>query len=362
MLPGRASLLILMSTFATACANAAGDPGSAIGDAAPPDAGASADSAADVPSGPSFDGSFGTTDAAEAAPPMKCAAPPTPADPMKVTLAPTFAGTYTPYVLGPVPGVPPSLLGGCVLAYKDPNTLYVATSSESQSGAIYAVPLKREPCGHIVGFAGNATLMATTPYVDANLLYGPNHVLFYSMWPVNQMSELLPNTSAPAYTVMLSTVGVGGGGPGGIGFVPPNLQDPGGLRAVTWPDGYWYHLTYAAQQQTYAITGSMQTTTLPNGPGGFAYVPAGSPKFAKQSLITDEWNIDKVVVYEVDPLGDPVVATRTEFFTNFPKPWGAYFEDTTGDFLFLDWGGEAVDQVYIVQGFAKPPPPPPPPK
>jgi hypothetical protein len=72
-----------------------------------------------------------------------------------------------------------------VLAYDDPNTLYVATSSESSSGAIYAVPLNRDSCGHIVGFAGNATLVANTPYVDANLLYGPNNVLFYSMWPVN---------------------------------------------------------------------------------------------------------------------------------------------------------------------------------
>ena len=357
----RASLLGLVAALAAACANSGGNPD--VGDAgqgSPLDAAAEQPPADDGGGGPSFDASFG--EAGEAAPPMKCQAPPMAADPTKVQLAPTFAGAYTTYVLGPVPGVPPSLLGGCVLAYNDPNTLYVATSSESMSGAIYAVPLKREPCGHIVGFAGNATLLATTPYVDANLLYGPKNVLFYSMWPVNQLSELLPNGNAPTYTVMLASVGVGGGGPGGIGFVPPNLQDPGGLRAVTWPDGFWYHLAYGAQGQTYAITGSTQTVTLPNGPGGFAYVPAGSPKFAKQSVITDEWNADKVVVYEVDQVGDPVVATRTEFFTLFPKPWGAYFEAATGDFLFLDWGGEAVDQVYIVQGFSKPPPPPPPPK
>jgi hypothetical protein len=136
------------------------------------------------------------------------------------------------------------------------------------------------------------------------------------------------------------------------------LQDPGGLRAVTWPDGYWYHLTYTSQPPNYAITGSMQTVTLPNGPGGFAYVPAGSPKFTQQSIITDEWSAGKVVVYEVDPQGDPIIATRTEFFTQFPSPWGAYFEAATGDFLFLDWGGEALDQVYIVQGFSAPPPPP----
>ena len=39
--------------------------------------------------------------------------------------------------------------------------------------------------------------------------------------------------------------------------------------------------------------------TLPNGPGGFGYIPNGSPQFPKQSLITPEWSGDKVVVYEV---------------------------------------------------------------
>src|SRR5262249_3403058 len=156
--------------------------------------------------------------------------------------------------------------------------------SEDQSGQIAAVPLKRDACGHIVGFAGNATVVANTPYVDANLLWGPNGVLFYSQWPENKLSELLPNQMAPAYTVDLSTVGLTGSSAGGIGFAPPNLGDPGGLRAVTWPEGSWYHLAYAAENATYKITSATKTATLTGGPGGFAYVPQGSPGFTKQSL------------------------------------------------------------------------------
>lgn len=72
-------------------------------------------------------------------------------------------------------------------------------------------------------------------------------------------------------------------------------------------------------------------------------VPAGSPGFANQSLIVAEWRaadptLDRVAVYDVDPMGDPMVATRREFFHKFLRPWGAYFEPITGDYLFLSWG------------------------
>jgi len=323
---------------------------------------AAPDAGGDSPPPTLGDASFAPGDVVVEALPQ-CGAPTTPTSSTDVVMDPVFANDYRSFVLGPVPGIPPSRLGGCVIDANDPNALLVGVESEAPSGAIYSVPLQREPCGHIVGFAGNATLVATTPYVDANLLYGPNQVMFYSEWPVNQLSEILPQHSTPSYNIDLSSIGVGGGGPGGIGFVPPNLGDPGGLRAVTWPDGYWYHLTYAANsQQTFDITASTQTATLPNGPGGFGYVPKGSPQFANQSLITPEWSGDKVVVYEVDNMGDPLSQTRREFFNKFPKPWGAYFEPKTGDFLFLTWAANGTDQIYIVQGFTQPPPPPPPPK
>ena len=51
----------------------------------------------------------------------------------------------------------------------------------------------------------------------------------------------------------------------------------------------------------------------------------------------------------------PLERTRKDFFTAFPRPWGAYFEPLTGDYLFLTWG-DAMDRVFIIQGFMPPPP------
>ena len=109
-----------------------------------------------------------------------------------------------------------------------------------------------------------------------------------------------------------------------------------------------------------SVTGVTPTVTLPNNPGGFAYVPAGSPGFAAQSIIVAEWRQsghadDRVAVYEADAQGDPIIATRREFMSAFPRPWGAYFEPVTGDYLFLSWG-LGTDRVYVVQGFVPPPP------
>jgi hypothetical protein len=297
-----------------------------------------------------------------------CQAPPTPAG-AEATLAPEYAAHYTAYELGPVPGVPEPL-GGCTVHFSDPSTLLIAGASELPSGAIYSIGVEREPCGHIVGFVGTATQVAATPYVDANLVYDANDLLFYTGWPVFELSQLLPSAASPAVTTDLVALGVdaiGDQGPGGVGLVPSPLGGAGELRIVTWPAGRWYHVDISPNGNLYDVNAATLTTTIPNNPGGFAYVPAGSPGFPNQSLIVAEWRVsspadDKVATYEVDAQGDPLPATRKEFFTTFPRPWGAYFEPVTGDYLFLTWGESGPDRVYIVQGFAPPPPPPPPPE
>jgi hypothetical protein len=271
-------------------------------------------------------------------------------------------GVYQVYDLGVVPGMPPGHLGGCVIKHDDPNTLLIAGDSEAPSGGIYSIGLERGPCGHIIGFNGTATLVATTPYVDANLVYGPSDVLFYTQWPVNQISQLLPGSIQPDVTLDCAGIGVvNSGSVAGFGFVPPELMAAGEPRTVTWANGDWYRLTLSGGGPTFTLSNAVKIATLPGGPGGFAYVPAGSPGFDAPSLILAEWSVDTVATYEVDPSGDPIPATRKDFFTTFPRPWGAYFEPNTGDYLFLTWGS-LPDRVYIVQGFALPPPPPPPPR
>jgi hypothetical protein len=276
-----------------------------------------------------------------------------------VALAPAFAGLYTVHDLGPVPGVP-NPLGGTVIKSTDQNTLLVAGGSESASGAIYAIGVERDPCGQISGFVGTATQVAATPYVDANLTYVGDDLLLYTEWPQNHLSQLAGAAAAPDRRTDLATVGLAAtdSGPGGLGRVPPGLASAGELRLVTWPGGRWAHVATTPDGNLIEIANVTEQLALPNEPGGFAYVPAGSPGFANQSVIVAEWRfdstLDRVAVYEVDQMGDPIVGTRQEFFSKFPRPWGAYFEPVTGDYLFLSWG-TGMDRVYVVRGFVAPP-------
>ena len=287
----------------------------------------------------------------DASPP--CYPPENPAGP-DVVLAPPFDNSYAAYDLGQIPGVPASsVLGGCVISYYDENVLLIAVDSESPSGAIYAVPVVRNACDHIIAFEGTSEKVADTPHIDANLAYGPNNVLFYSQWPVNMISQLLPGASSPSSTTDLAALGVGGGGPGGLGFVPPSLPAAGELRILTWSAGYWYQLSYTPSGDVFTISSPLHTATVANGPGGFAYVPEGSPGFSVQSIIMAEWSNNTVAVYEANSQGDPIEDTRRPFFSAFPRPWGAYFEPETGDYIFLSWG-TGTDRVYIVQGFSRP--------
>src|SRR5688572_30727064 len=278
-----------------------------------------------------------------------------------VQLAMPFDTLYKVYDLGAPPGVPSSL-GGTVVRPADKNKLLIAGASETSGGAIYEIGVKRNACNHIIGFDGTATLVANTPYVDANLVYVANDLLLYTEWPQYTLSQIAGAATMADRRTDLRMLGMpdsGDSGPGGLGVVPPGLASAGELRLVTWPGGRWYHVASAPDGNLVAVSSITEMATLPNQPGGFAYVPAGSPGFTVQSLIVAEWRsdstLDRVAVYDVDASGDPVVASRREFFLRFPRPWGAYFEPVTGDYMFLSWGS-GDDHLYIVQGFVPPPP------
>ncbi|MBZ5713900.1 hypothetical protein [Nannocystis pusilla] len=289
--------------------------------------------------------------------PVDCSdEPPIPAGP-DVVLAPEFAEFYKTYELGQVPGIPTdSRLGGCVISNTDPNVLLVAGDSETATGKVWAIEVVRGNCDHIVNFKGVAQVVAETPYVDANLALVESGLLFYTAWPVNQISQLLPGQMAPGVTTDMAALGVENS-VSGLGFVPPGFADAGGMRTITWPGGKWYHLDRTANGNTFDLANAQQTAALLFGPGGFAYVPDGSPGFEVDHLIVSEWSAGTVGVYQVDDQGDPLPASRKDFYLDFPSPWGAYFEPLTGDFMFLTWGA-GQDRIYIVQGFEPPPPVP----
>lgn len=274
----------------------------------------------------------------------------------EVVFSPEFAPLYAVYELGPPPSVP-NPLGGTVILRDHVDELLIVGASEYATGAIYRVPIRRDACGHIVGFEGSSTRLGDAPYADANLLQTSDGAsLLYTGWSVSEFSQWSLTTYAPLWTVSLPTLGLAGDSAGGFGQVPRALPGRGGYRIVGWPDGRWHEFSLASDAGTWSVTGVTYTgTALSRGPGGFAYVPAGSPGFPRQSIILAEWSVGSVAVYEVDDDGNPEAASRRDFFSSFPRPWGAYFEPETGDFLFLTWGRPGQpDSLFVVQGFERP--------
>lgn len=278
-------------------------------------------------------------------------APCTPAP--DITILPPFNVAYVACDLGSIPGDPGGNYGGMTLHPADANTMLVGLSSESPSGGIYAIAVERHPDGHIVRFSGTARWLASAPYVDANLVVGFDaaDLVLYTGWPTFLYSQYRLGETAPFSELDLRTVGLSGSSPGGLAFVPRGFSGAGGLRAVGWPDGEWYHLEYTFTGRSYDVTGVTATTTLPNGPGGIAYVPRGSPLIPDPSVMLAEWPATRVVLYTVDAAGDPVPTTRQEFLTGFGGSWGAYFEPVTGDYFFVGWESR---RVIVVRGFVPP--------
>jgi len=291
---------------------------------------------------------------------------PTPAG-ADAVLAPEYQADYIAYDLGPVPkdggGVLPRL-GGLVVFPDDPLMAYVVGPSEVEAAELHVIPLERGPCGHIIGFGGGAVKLLGAPFLDL-MTNGPKGLVFISHYPNSLLSQLVPGEAALASTIALGPLGVESTwSPGGINFVPPGYPDAGMLRIMGYPYlqnislmASWYRADISFNGISYDISPVKKTVELPGGPGGFAYIPKGSPGFPDQRIMVTEWltNPQAVASYAVDDQGDPIVDTHKPFFTSFIKPWGSYFEPTTGDYIFLQWEAQP-DHVYIVQGFVPPPP------
>lgn len=287
---------------------------------------------------------------------------PMPAGPEAV-LAQEYVGTYFAYDLGPVPklggGVLPRL-GGLVISPKEPNLLYIVGPSEVPEAQLHQIFVERGPCGHIVGWAGEATPVLSAPYLDL-MANGPKGVVFLSHYPTKKLSQYLPGAMSLASTIDLTPLGQNQS-PGGINFVPAGFPDAGMLRVMGFPidhvgPGSWSRADITYNGDHYEIGALTKTVDVPYGPGGFSYIPAGSPLFPEQRIMVTEWlsNPRGVSSYAVDADGDPIVETRKPFFESFVKPWGSYFEPETGDYMFLQWENQP-DHVFIVQGFVPPPP------
>jgi hypothetical protein len=273
----------------------------------------------------------------------------TDADCPPFTVDDAFDDEYRVFDLGPAPGVPP--LYGCIMVDPaDPDRLLLGGSANTAAGMLYAVPVTRNPLGHITGFAGTATVVASAEYNDGGIATAPGGVTFLARWPVNGFGQL--RSDGTTLVTDLTLLGVASS-PGGLMIVPTGHPGAGSLKLVSWPGGAWYDVSYAPDGAgTYALTAAAQRTTITGGPEGIVYAPIGSPLIPMPSVIVSEYSAGEVSIYEVDAAGDPIPATRRRFLAGLSGAEGAHIDPVTGDFLFSTFGGG--DRVVVVRGFVPP--------
>ncbi len=268
------------------------------------------------------------------------------------TVEPPFDSVYTLVDLGNPVGVP-SPLGGLTLKANDANTLLIGGAANSPLGVIHAVPLERTE-GRVTGFAGASTYFADAPHNDGGLAYGPGGVLFFTRYSLHQLGQILPGETTMHRTDSLAINGFTGS-VGALQFVPAAYQSTGGVMALaSYNSALWARADLSpAGDGSYDIASLTVGPNIGGGPEGIIYVTPGSPLFPNPSIIVCDYAGGKVVAYELDANGDPIVSTRRTFISGLSGAEGAYLEPTTGDFFFSTFG--AGSRVVVVRGFSAAP-------
>jgi len=251
--------------------------------------------------------------------------------------------------LGTPSGVP-APLGGLVFKAGDPDTLIIGGSANSASGKLYAVPVTRDAENHIVAFGGSAEFFAEAPNIDGGLCYGPDGVLFFSRYNMNELGQLKPGSTVADRIVKLSTLGFSAS-VGAFTFVPPGFAGEGRFKVFPYNSARWHDATVSPDGSgTFDISGPL-TDYLPgvNGPEGIVYVEAGASLFPRESVLVSEYSANVISSFEVDANGDPIANTRRVFISQLGGAEGGTRDPLTGDFLFSTFNGG--NRVIVVTGF-----------
>ena len=268
------------------------------------------------------------------------------------TIAPAYSASYSVNNLGAVPGVP-GLLGGAILEAGSPDTLLIGGNANAADGGIYSITVTRGAGNQITGFSGTATLVASAPYIDGGLAYGPGGDLFFTEYPVNSIGEIKPGSVAPDKTVTLGSAGVASS-VGGLQFVPAGFPGAGDFKILSYNAGYWYTAGLTPDGSgTYNIGSATTPVFVGGGPEGVAYVPPGSADFSSPSVLVSDYGTGKIEAYQVDANGDPIPGSAQDFLTGLSGAEGAFIDPLTGDFVFSTFGGG--NRVVEVEGFVAPP-------
>lgn len=269
-----------------------------------------------------------------------------------------FAAHYSVRDLGLPPG-DLGRLGGLTFAPGESATMLIGSSAASVLGKIHEIDLVRDEDGHIIAFGATATQIATAAGVaggiDGGLAFGPGGVLFYTTYRDNHLGQIKPGSNAPDRLIDLGPLGVIRS-TGSLQFVPAGLPGAGRLKILSFNGNRWYDATVSPDGHgSFDVTLSGVDRFIGGGPEGVVYIAAGNPGFARDSVLVSEWSNGRVVAYEIDANGDPLVATRRVFMSALSSAEGAAIDPLTGDFLFSKYAGD--DRGVVVVGGFRPPVP-----
>ena len=266
----------------------------------------------------------------------------------QTTVTPEFSCAYRFVDLGAPPGVP-SALGGLVFKAGDPDTLLIGGRANNGDAAIYAMSVVRDDQDRIIGFQGTASVFASAPNIDGGLCYAPGGVLLFSRYNINEVGQIKAGSTTMDKSVPLNALGFSGS-VGAITIVPPGFPGAGRFKVLPYNTGFWHDSTISPDGAgTFDISGPTNTINVGGGPEGIVYVEGTAVLFDAPSVLVTEYATGRVVVYEVDANGDPIVATRRAFITGLGGAEGGTRDPVTGDFLFSTFGGG--DRVLVVRGF-----------
>ena len=218
---------------------------------------------------------------------------------------PPYDGDYQVVDLGAVPDLPgPN--GGLAFLPGDPDVLIIGGQANEASGMLYRVRVIRGVDGHIDGFSGPASLYADGAFNDGGVSFMSSGVLFLARYPTNEVAQIPPGGTTITRIVDLAALGVAES-PGGLNFIPTGFPGAGSLKLASWLDGGFYTLQLDPMGAgTHNVAAATRETSIPGGPEGFIYVPAGSPRFADNGeMLVSDWSDNSISVYTIDAEGSP---------------------------------------------------------
>lgn len=280
-----------------------------------------------------------------------------------VSLAGSFSNSYSVSNLGSVPGLPKPYAG---LTFKadDPNTLLIASTTDSTDGNIFSIGVTRDDDNHITGFTDLAMFFADAPgvaggFIDAGLTYGPDNVIFYTSFDDNGVGQIKPGSTSPDKLIDLTPLGFASS-TGGLTFVPEGFPGEGRLKITSYSTGTFYDTTFSPDGNgTFDIASPANGILIGGGPDAFVYVDSRNPQFTEDSLLLADIDNSKVVSYAIDNNGDPIPASRQDFLTDIGGVIGAVADPLTGDLLFSTYSDavfnpDGDNEVVVVKGVTAP--------